>query len=327
MNAAVPVIAIDGPFGLGQGTVAQKVAQALGFRYLDSGALYRLVTLASLERAWTPATSTTSPASPDHADRFPRRPDVARRARRDGGIALRSGERGRRRGWLRTRRAPRACWPARGAFARRPGSSPTAATWAPWCSRTPPEGVPDADVAHAAERRYKQLMEKGMYAKMRTLWRSCGAATTRQHPTRGAAKALSRRSFSRYHRVSADAGGAKDLGGGGKGADSASPAKPKGVRGLASMPPPGDINDGLPSFRKSRFPCCPKPPTKPHPAAENSFAALFEESLSRQEMRIGEVITAEVVSVDPNVVIVNAGLKSESTIAPKNSRTTAAKSK
>ncbi|HEX5130779.1 MAG TPA: 30S ribosomal protein S1 [Usitatibacter sp.] len=55
--------------------------------------------------------------------------------------------------------------------------------------------------------------------------------------------------------------------------------------------------------------------TNPNPAAENSFAALFEESLSRQEMRVGEVITAEVVSVDPNVVIVNAGLKSESTIA------------
>ncbi|HYC35192.1 MAG TPA: 30S ribosomal protein S1 [Usitatibacter sp.] len=55
--------------------------------------------------------------------------------------------------------------------------------------------------------------------------------------------------------------------------------------------------------------------TNPSTVSENSFAALFEESLSRQEMRIGEVITAEVVSVDPNVVIVNAGLKSESTIA------------
>ncbi|HET7549448.1 MAG TPA: 30S ribosomal protein S1 [Usitatibacter sp.] len=55
--------------------------------------------------------------------------------------------------------------------------------------------------------------------------------------------------------------------------------------------------------------------TQPNPANENSFAALFEESLSRQEMRVGEVITAEVVSVDPNVVIVNAGLKSESTIS------------
>jgi small subunit ribosomal protein S1 len=56
--------------------------------------------------------------------------------------------------------------------------------------------------------------------------------------------------------------------------------------------------------------------TQSSPASlENSFAALFEESLARQEMRIGEVITAEVISVDPNVVIVNAGLKSESTIA------------
>ncbi len=50
------------------------------------------------------------------------------------------------------------------------------------------------------------------------------------------------------------------------------------------------------------------------PATE-SFAALFEESLTRQEMRIGEVITAEVVNVDMNVVIVNAGLKSESAIS------------
>src|SRR6202165_299754 len=55
--------------------------------------------------------------------------------------------------------------------------------------------------------------------------------------------------------------------------------------------------------------------TNPSPALENNFAALFEESLARQEMRVGEVITAEVISVDPNVVIVNAGLKSESTIA------------
>jgi small subunit ribosomal protein S1 len=47
------------------------------------------------------------------------------------------------------------------------------------------------------------------------------------------------------------------------------------------------------------------------PAAE-SFAALFEESLARKEMRIGELITAEVVRIDDNFVVVNAGLKSES---------------
>ena len=48
--------------------------------------------------------------------------------------------------------------------------------------------------------------------------------------------------------------------------------------------------------------------------AAESFAALFEESLTRQEMRAGEVITAEVVRVDQNYVVVNAGLKSESFI-------------
>ncbi|MDE3022186.1 MAG: 30S ribosomal protein S1 [Pseudomonadota bacterium] len=48
--------------------------------------------------------------------------------------------------------------------------------------------------------------------------------------------------------------------------------------------------------------------------APESFASLFEESLSHQEMRTGEVITAEVVHVDNDEVIVNAGLKSESVI-------------
>ena len=42
-----------------------------------------------------------------------------------------------------------------------------------------------------------------------------------------------------------------------------------------------------------------------------SFAALFEESLKRSEMRTGEVITAEVVRIEHNHVVVNAGLKSE----------------
>lgn len=45
--SAPPVIAIDGPTASGKGTVAAMVAKALGFHYLDSGALYRLVALAS----------------------------------------------------------------------------------------------------------------------------------------------------------------------------------------------------------------------------------------------------------------------------------------
>lgn len=45
-----PVIAIDGPSASGKGTVAAMVADALGFHFLDSGALYRLVGLAAIGR-------------------------------------------------------------------------------------------------------------------------------------------------------------------------------------------------------------------------------------------------------------------------------------
>jgi cytidylate kinase len=50
-TTAVPVIAIDGPSASGKGTIAQAVAKQLGFHYLDSGALYRLVALAAIKEA------------------------------------------------------------------------------------------------------------------------------------------------------------------------------------------------------------------------------------------------------------------------------------
>jgi len=50
VTQAVPVIAIDGPSASGKGTVAQRVAQELGYHYLDSGALYRLLALAAQQR-------------------------------------------------------------------------------------------------------------------------------------------------------------------------------------------------------------------------------------------------------------------------------------
>ncbi|WFR81121.1 (d)CMP kinase [Janthinobacterium rivuli] len=46
----IPVIAIDGPTASGKGTVAHRVADKLGFHYLDSGALYRLTALSALRR-------------------------------------------------------------------------------------------------------------------------------------------------------------------------------------------------------------------------------------------------------------------------------------
>lgn len=48
------VIAIDGPAGAGKSSVARAVAESLGFTYLDSGAMYRCVALAALERGVNP---------------------------------------------------------------------------------------------------------------------------------------------------------------------------------------------------------------------------------------------------------------------------------
>jgi 3-phosphoshikimate 1-carboxyvinyltransferase len=52
-GATVPVIAIDGPSASGKGTVARQVAKRLGFHYLDSGSLYRLVALAAMRQGIT----------------------------------------------------------------------------------------------------------------------------------------------------------------------------------------------------------------------------------------------------------------------------------
>jgi len=53
-NESVPVIAIDGPTASGKGTVAHRVARALGFHYLDSGALYRVTALAARQAGIAP---------------------------------------------------------------------------------------------------------------------------------------------------------------------------------------------------------------------------------------------------------------------------------
>ncbi len=50
MTESAPVITIDGPSGSGKGTIARRVAEALGYHLLDSGALYRLTALAAARK-------------------------------------------------------------------------------------------------------------------------------------------------------------------------------------------------------------------------------------------------------------------------------------
>jgi cytidylate kinase len=82
MNAAQqppPVIAIDGPTASGKGTIAAGVARRLGFHYLDSGSLYRLVALEAQSGA----------ADPDDADALAAIAAGLRPEFRDGRIWLR----------------------------------------------------------------------------------------------------------------------------------------------------------------------------------------------------------------------------------------------
>jgi cytidylate kinase len=162
-----PVIAIDGPSASGKGTVAERVAAALGFHYLDSGALYRLATLDALRRG----------VPLDDA------PALARAARALE-ISFRDGKL-----WLGAEDVTQAVRTeaVSAATSRVAASAPVRAALLERqrLFRRPPGLVADgrdmgsvvfpdavlkvfltADVATRAERRHKQLMEKGMCAKM-----------------------------------------------------------------------------------------------------------------------------------------------------------------
>jgi cytidylate kinase len=59
VSASGVVVAVDGPSGSGKSTVSRRLAQALGARYLDTGAMYRAVTLAVLQADVDPADADT----------------------------------------------------------------------------------------------------------------------------------------------------------------------------------------------------------------------------------------------------------------------------
>ena len=76
------VIAIDGPAGAGKSTVARAVADALGFTYLDSGAMYRAVGLAVLRDGGEPAERAKAIGDPRDYGEEIRTPEVAEAASR-----------------------------------------------------------------------------------------------------------------------------------------------------------------------------------------------------------------------------------------------------
>jgi cytidylate kinase len=167
VDNGIPVIAIDGPSASGKGTVAERVAAALGFRYLDSGALYRLATLSAL-RSRLPLDDAAALAL----------------AARNMEISFRDGKL-----WLGAEDVTEAARTEEvSAATSRVAASPevrAALLERQRRFRTSPGLVADgrdmgsvvfpdatlkvfltADVEVRAERRYKQLMGKGMCAKM-----------------------------------------------------------------------------------------------------------------------------------------------------------------
>lgn len=168
----VPVIAIDGPSASGKGTVASRVAAALGFHFLESGALYRLVALASLRAGLGPgqeaaisALAATLPAE-FRGDRIILSGQDVTEDLRSEECGIRASEIAR----LPTVRA--ALLERQRAFRRPPG---LVADGRDMGTVVFPDAVLKifltASVAVRAERRYKQLIDKGIRANLATLSR------------------------------------------------------------------------------------------------------------------------------------------------------------
>ena len=167
MSARVPVIAIDGPSASGKGTVAARVAAALGFHYLDSGALYRLVALVALEDELDLADEPTlaqaalgmDPAFGEGRVWLDGREVTApMRSEEVGTAASLVAALGQVRQALLERQR---------AFRQPPGLVADGRDMGSVVFPDAPLKVYlTADVEARATRRYKQLKEKGMYAKM-----------------------------------------------------------------------------------------------------------------------------------------------------------------
>jgi len=166
----VPVIAIDGPSASGKGTVAQRVAGKLGFHYLDSGALYRLVALAAIRSGVDLGDETALSEVTAHLDVVFEDSEI-RLGKEDVSDAIRaeacSNAASRIAAYPQVRQALLA---RQRAFRRCPG---LVADGRDMGSVVFPDAVAKifltASAETRAERRHKQLMEKGVDANIATL--------------------------------------------------------------------------------------------------------------------------------------------------------------
>jgi 3-phosphoshikimate 1-carboxyvinyltransferase len=137
-----PVVTLDGPAGSGKSTTARAVAERLGFLHLDSGALYRGVTLALLESGrpeeeWDQVTPAELDAFDVRLDRGAEGYRVLVGGEPAGSGCARPGSRNGSRAWRPFPRCGAGSWAH---SAPRPAQAawwPTAATWARWSSPRP----------------------------------------------------------------------------------------------------------------------------------------------------------------------------------------------
>jgi cytidylate kinase len=164
----VPVIAIDGPSASGKGTVAKRVAEALGFHYLESGALYRLVALVSLKRGLQ-AEAALAQVSESMAVQF--RGDMIFLEKQDVTEDIRSEACGNRASEVARMPAVRAALLRRQRAFRQPpglvadGRDMATVVFPDAALKIFLTASPEVRV----ERRYKQLKEKGINANLRAL--------------------------------------------------------------------------------------------------------------------------------------------------------------
>lgn len=169
-NNYIPVIAIDGPSASGKGTVAQRVSESLGFHYLDSGTLYRLVALAAFRTGVDLADEEALANIAEHLDVTFEDAEI-RLGGEDVADIIRTETCGNDASRLAAHSQVRKALLGRQrAFRQNPG---LVADGRDMCSVVFPDATLKiflvASTETRAQRRYKQLMEKGADVKIATI--------------------------------------------------------------------------------------------------------------------------------------------------------------